>query len=290
MKFAKSITNLGWQQPKRIFSSFLLVVFIGAIAFLMLFPILWALSTSLKDIREILAIPPHLIPHEPTMANYQRLVRGDVGIVHNIRNSLFYSISAVFLTLVFGSLAAYAFARLQFAAKDLLLIVVVSCMTIPLMATLTPTYFYLTWLKLVDRWYTLILIYWAHNLPLAIWLLRGFFQSIPTDMEKAALVDGYSRVESFYKVLLPLSRPGLITVALFVFLGAWNDYIVSLTMIKNPALRTLSVAIESYLGEFGREWGPLTAAAIVAIVPVVVLFVLFRNYFLGGLTSGAVKG
>lgn len=260
------------------------------LALVSLLPILWALSTSFKGPRLILAIPPQLIPDHPTWENYRRLFSGDVGILVNIRNSTFYTLASVVLTVSFGAIAAYTITRFDFAGKKPLLTLVLATMTIPLMGTLIPAFFYLTTLHLLDKWMTLILIYWAHNLPFAIWLLRGFFESVPPDLEKAALVDGYSRFESFYKVLLPLSRPGMVTAALFVFLTAWNDYIVAVTMIKNPALRTLPVGIVSFLGEHGREWGPLTAGAIVAIVPVIVLFIVYRNYFLGGLTSGAVKG
>lgn len=260
------------------------------LAFISLCPILWALSTSLKGPREVLAIPPYLFPRQITWENYLYLFQGDVGILANLRNSAVYTFTAMILTVSFGAMAAYAITRFNFTGKTPLLTLVLTTMTIPLMGTLIPTFFYLTRLQLVDKWATLIIIYWAHSLPFAIWLLRGFFESVPSDLEKAALVDGYSRFESFYKVLLPLSRPGLVTAAIFVFLTAWNDYIVAVTMIKNPALRPLPVGIISFLGEHGREWGPLTAGAILAIVPVIVLFVTFRHYFLGGLTSGAVKG
>ena len=265
-----------------------LVIF--ALAAVSLFPLFWALSTSLKGPREILSIPPHLFPGQITLENYSRVLWGEVGLLANVRNSLFYTLTAMVLTVGFGAMAAYAVTRFNFAGKAPLLTLVLATMTIPLIGTLIPAYFYLTRLHLVDRWITLILIYWAHNLPFAIWLLRGFFESIPSDLEKASLVDGYSRFQSFYKVLLPLSRPGLVTAALFVSLTAWNDYIVAVTMIKNPGLKPLPVGIISFLGEHGREWGPLTAGAILAAVPVIVMFLAFRNYFLGGLTSGAVKG
>jgi len=260
------------------------------LAFISLLPILWAISTSLKGPREILAIPPHLFPRQITWENYLYLFQGDVGILANLRNSSLYTFSAMILTVSFGAMAAYTITRFNFTGKKPLLTLVLATMIIPLMGTLIPAYFYLTSLHLLDKWATLVLIYWAHNLPFAIWLLRGFFESVPPDLEKAALVDGYSRFESFYKILLPLSRPGLVTASLFVFLTAWNDYIVAVTMIKNPSLKPLPVGIISFLGEHGREWGPLTAGAILAIIPVIVLFIIFRNYFLGGLTSGAVKG
>ena len=275
---------------RRITEAVLAGAVILVLAFISLLPMLWALSTSFKGPREVLAIPPHLLPREITLENYSYLFQPDVGILANVRNSTFYTLTAMFLTVGFGAMAAYAISRFHFAGKAPLLTLVLATMTIPLMGTLIPAYFYLTRLHLIDRWITLVIIYWAHNLPFAIWLLRGFFESVPSDLEKAALVDGYTRFGSFYKVLLPLSRPGLITAALFVSLTAWNDYIVAVTMIKNPSLKPLPVGIISFLGEHGREWGPLTAGAILAVVPVMVMFLAFRNYFLGGLTSGAVKG
>jgi multiple sugar transport system permease protein len=275
---------------RRTLDALLAGIAILLLALISLLPILWALSTSLKGPREVLAIPPHLIPQSLTLENYLYLFQGDVGILANLRNSGLYTLTAMILTVSFGAMTAYTITRFNFTGKKPLLTLVLATMTIPLMGTLIPAYFYLASLGLLDRWVTLILIYWAHNLPFAIWLLRGFFESVPPDLEKAALVDGYTRFESFYKILLPLSRPGLVTAALFVFLTAWNDYIVAVTMIKNPALKPLPVGIISFLGEHGREWGPLTAGAILAIVPIVVLFIVFRSYFLGGLTSGAVKG
>jgi len=135
-----------------------------------------------------------------------------------------------------------------------------------------------------------VLLYTAYQLPLAVWVLYGYFRTIPTEYENAAMVDGYSRLAALRKVVLPLSAPGLIAAGLFTLTFAWNDFVVAVAMNSSDDARTLPVAIYTYLGFFGREWGPLTAAAMVSIVPVIAVFVIFQKYFLSGMTGGGVKG
>jgi len=252
-------------------------------------PIAWGLSTSLKRTEKILELPPELIPSEPTLTHYIRLFF-EGGISRYIANSLVVSAATVALCLSIGALGGYALARFQFRGKGLVMLIVVSVMSIPIASMIVPTYTLMAQLGLLNSRVGLVLIYTAYQLPMVVWLLYGYFQTIPRELENAAMIDGYSRLAAMRKVLLPLSGPGLVAAGLFVLVFAWNDFVVALVMTSEDAVRTLPVAIYFYLGFYGREWGPLTASAMISIVPVIGIFVVFQRYFMSGMTGGGVKG
>ena len=258
------------------------------VTILAVLPILWALSTSLKRSSEIFAVPLRLIPRHPTLDNYLRLVQDHFG--RFALNSFLYTGAAILIALACAGLASYALARVDFRGKSLIIFLFLMTLITPYMAVLVPLMFMMTKIGFTNTVFTLPVIYAAQSIPFAAWFLKGYFEMIPDSMEKAALVDGYSRVEVLYKVLLPVSMPGIISTSIFVALTSWNDYIVAVFMLSRSRLQTLPVAMFYYLGTHGREWGPLSAAAIVSIVPIVTVFVIFRRYFLGGLLSGAIKG
>ena len=253
-----------------------------------LFPIVWGLSTSLKPANTILAFPPELVPAQPTLAHYRLLV--ETGIAWPILNSVVVSALTVALCVALGALAAYGLARLRFHGKGAVMFVIVAVMSIPLPSLLVPTFTFLAQIDLINTLTGLVLLYTAYQLPMTVWILYGYFLTLPEALENAARIDGYGRLATLRKVVLPLSWPGLIAAGLFVLTFAWNDFVVAVAMNTSENVRTLPVAIYHYLGFFGREWGPLTAAAMVSIVPVVAVFVLFQRYFLSGMTGGGVKG
>jgi len=253
-----------------------------------LFPILWGLSTSLKPSDRILAFPPELLPSQPTLEHYRLLVK--TGIHGPLANSAIVSFATVVLALVLGTLAAYALARFEFRGKRAILFAVIAIMSIPLPSLLVPSFIFLALLGLTNTLTGLALLYTTYQLPITVWILYGYFRTIPREYENAAMIDGYSRLEALRKVVLPLSGPGLVAAGLFVLTFAWNDFVVAVAMNSSEGARTLPVAIYGYLGFFGREWGPLTAAAMVSVVPVIVIFALFQRYFLSGMSGGGVKG
>jgi multiple sugar transport system permease protein len=257
------------------------------IALVALFPILWGLSTSLKTAPDIVAFPPTLLPPEPTLEHYALLFR--TGIERYVFNSVVVSFAAVIGALALGSLAAYAAARLRFRGRSAILLAVVALMSIPLPSLLVPTFTFLARIGLLDSLTGLALLYIAYQLPIVVWVLYGYFLTIPVELENAARIDGYSRFATLRKIVLPLSGPGLVAAGLFVLTFAWNDFVVAVAMTSSESVKTLPVAIYGYLGFYGREWGPLTAAAILSILPVIAVFVLFQRFFLSGMTSGGVK-
>lgn len=264
------------------------VAITAAICLVVLFPILWGLSTSLKPADRILAYPPEFLPSQPTLEHYLVLFR--TGIEGPIFNSALVSAATVLLCLGIGAFAAYGLARFEFRGRRAVLFAVIATMSIPLPSLLVPSFTFLALLGLTNSLVGLTLLYTAYQLPITVWILYGYFRTIPTEYESAAMIDGYSRVQALRKVVLPLSGPGLIAAGLFVLTFAWNDFVVAVAMNSAASVRTLPVAIYGYLGFFGREWGPLTAAAMVSIVPVIAVFVVFQRYFLSGMSGGGVKG
>jgi len=253
-----------------------------------LFPIVWGLSTSLKPTSDILRLPPVILPSPPSLEHYRTLI--ETGIGRYVLNSAIVSFFTVALSLMLGTLAGYALARFTFRGKAAVMFVIVAVMSIPLPSLVVPTFTFLALLGLTNSLVGLVLLYTAYQLPITVWILYGYFQTIPTQLENAAMIDGYTRMQALRKVVLPLSGPGLVAAALFVVTFAWNDFVVAVAMNSSDEVRTLPVAIYNYLGFFGREWGPLTAAAMVSIVPIIVVFVVFQRYFLSGMTGGSVKG
>jgi len=254
----------------------------------MLAPIVWGFSTSLKKPKDILAYPPELIPSDPTLENYALLFRE--GIAGPMLNSTLISGLTVVFCLFIGFLAAYAMARFEFRGKSLLLLLIVAVMSIPLPSLLVPTYTFLFHLGLLDTRVGLVLLYTAYQLPLAVWILYGYIGTLPEELDRAAMIDGYSRMQIIAKIIFPLSRIGLIAAGLFILTFAWNDFIIAVIMNGAESGRTLPVAVFRFLGVFGREWGPLTASSMLSVVPIIIIFILFQRYFLSGVTGGSVKG
>jgi ABC-type glycerol-3-phosphate transport system permease component len=258
---------------------------IGAFA---LFPILWGLSSSLKPAERIVEFPPRLLPEAPTLAHYARVFQDDAGFY--ILNSALVSAATILLTLVLAALGGYALARYEFRGRGVAMMAVVAVMSIPIASLLVPTFTLISALGLFDTRLGLVLLYTAYQLPAALWMLYGYFTSLPVELEHAARVDGCGPLRTLTRVVLPLSKPGLVAAALFILVFAWNDFVVAVTMTAAQEVRTFPVAIYFYLGFYGREWGPLLAASLISIVPIIAVFVFLQRYFMSGLTGGGVKG
>ncbi len=253
-----------------------------------LFPILWGLSSSFKPTDRIIEFPPRLLPEAPTLEHYQRIFQDDAAFY--IMNSALVSAATVFLTLALAALGGYALARYDFRGRTFAMMSVIAVMSIPIASLLVPTFTLISVLGLFDTRLGLVLLYTAYQLPAALWMLYGYFMSLPVEIENAARVDGCSPTRTLRKVVLPLSKPGLVAAALFCLVFAWNDFVVAVTMTSSQETRTFPVAIYFYLGFYGREWGPLLAASLVSIVPIIAVFVFLQRYFMSGLTGGGVKG
>jgi len=252
-------------------------------------PILWSISTSLKKSNEVLTYPPTLIGSEIVLDQYRDITAA--GFLGFMKNSSLYALAAIVLGLVLGSVAAYGFDRFKIKGGKILFFLVVASipMSIGSSSVLIPTYLYLSDLNLINTWYVLPILYAVYNLPMSIWILKGSYEAIPRSIDDAARIDGCSNFVVFWRVVLPLAKPGIISAAMFLFIGAWNDYLTGSVMVTSTSLRTIQFSIYSYLGFFGREWGKLTAAASLALIPVILLFVVLGRHLISGLTKGSVK-
>jgi len=251
-------------------------------------PILWGVLSSLKPTNQILELPPRFIPREVTLEHYARVI-GDKGLLY-LGNSAVISAAAVVISLFVGALAAYGLARYQFRGRQALMVFTIGVMSIPIASLLIPTFTLLSLTGLINTHLGLILLYTAYQLPIVVWLLYGYFLSLPIEVEYAARIDGYTAWGTLRRVVLPLSKPALVAAALFVLVFSWNDFIVAVTMTTSEAVRTFPVAVYFYLGFYGREWGPLLASSVISIVPIVLVFIFLQRYFISGLTGGGVKG
>lgn len=253
-----------------------------------LLPFAWAFLTSVKLQHQIYAFPPEIIPNPFTLFNYGSEFEG--GLAQGLFNSAFVSVCSVALTLIASSLAAYPLARMRFRGSQIVLFIIIAPMMIPGLVNLIPTYLILAALGLLDTYLGLILIYWVGSLPISVWILRGFFQTVPKELEEAAVVDGCSRVQTLFQIILPISRPALVAVALLSFLNAWNDFIVASIITTSAEMRTAQIFLYANIGDVEVNWGGLMAAALVVSLPVVLLFFFLQRGFISGLTAGAVKG
>lgn len=260
-----------------------------ALLVLNVLPLAWGVITSLKPGDEILLYPPELI-FRPTLAHYLRVLQEGFG--HNLLVSLLDTLAAVALTLLVAVPAAYAFARGNFALRRPLYLLVVACIPLALGASalIIPSYIWFMRLGLNDTVVVLPLIYAGYQIPMAIWIIRNAIEAVPVELDEAATIDGCGHFGVLCRVVLPLARSGIGAAAILAFVGAWNEFLAGSVMVDAAALKPVQPAIYAFVGYFGREWGPLTAAATLAILPIVVAFALFGRLIISGLTSGAVKG
>lgn len=257
------------------------------VALLALLPFAWAFLTSLKVERQVYAFPPQLLPNPATLYNYGQAIGH--GLLLALFNSAVVSLTTVALVLVAGSLAAYPLARMTFRGSQFILFLIIAPMMIPGLVNLVPTYIVMAKLELLDSYGGLILIYWVHSLPLAIWILRGFFQTVPYELEDAAAVDGCSRLRMLWSIVLPLSQPALAAVALLVFLNAWNEFVIASIMTSSSVMRTAQVFLYLTMTDVGVNWGEMMASALAINLPVLALFLLLQRRFIAGLTAGALR-
>ncbi|ORJ63677.1 carbohydrate ABC transporter permease [Mycobacterium simiae] len=254
-----------------------------------LLPVLWILSLSLKPTSTVK--DGKLIPSSVTLENYRGIFRGDF-FTSALLNSIGIALIATAVAVLLGAMAAYAIARLHFPGKRLLVGSALLITMFPAISLVTPLFEIERWLGLFDTWPGLILPYITFALPLAMYTLSAFFREIPWDLEKAAKMDGATPGQAFRKVIVPLAAPGLVTAAILVFIFAWNDLLLALSLTATKAAITAPVAIANFPGssQFEEPTGSIAAGAIVITVPIIVFVLIFQRRIVAGLTSGAVKG
>jgi multiple sugar transport system permease protein len=254
-----------------------------------LLPVVWILSLSLKPTQAVK--DGKLIPSSITFDNYRGIFKGDV-FTSALVNSLGIGLITTVIAVVIGGMAAYAVARLEFAGKKLLVGAALLIAMFPQISLVTPLFNIERRIGLFDTWAGLIIPYIAFALPLAIYILAAFFREIPRDLEKAAKMDGATPAQAFRRVIAPLAAPGIVTAAILVFIFAWNDLLLALSLTATTAAITAPVAIANFSGssQFEEPTGSIAAGAMVITIPIIIFVLIFQRKIVAGLTSGAVKG
>src|SRR3954466_14442818 len=282
-------------------------VAVAAIVVFCLFPFYWLISISLTtgtDLQSSDLIPPRpaakpghppraasLTPPNPTLANYKEIFKNP-DFTKALRNSAVVALSTTALALAVGSFCAYALARLKLRGKFLVLAIVLTISTFPQIAIAAPLFKLWSDIGLFNTWLGLIIPYLTFALPLSIYIMVSFFREIPKDLEEAALVDGATRFQAFRKVVIPLAAPGLATAGILTFIGAWNEFLLAVTLTSSSRARTVPAAIAFFTGatEYEVPLGTISAASVIITIPLIALVIIFQKRIVAGLTAGAVKG
>lgn len=253
------------------------------------FPALWIVFTSLKTEAELMRLPITIWPAQPTLVNYSRVFT-DQPIFTFMWNSVVVATLSTLLCVTVSAMAAYALVRLRLPKPNLILAVLLAVAMFPLISLMVPLFSVMRDLGLLNTWWALIFPYAVLSMPVCTLVLISFFQDIPRDLENAAMIDGCTRVGALWHVVIPLTAPGVFTAGILAFVNAWDEFLLALTLSPRVASRTLPVGITLYQGEFSFPWPIISAALVVAIVPICVLIAIFQERVVGGLTSGGMKG
>ena len=261
---------------------------LAAIALLMLFPLLWLLSTSLKSPTEdIFQFPPQLLPSQPTFNNFVRVWQTN-PFGRYLFNSTLIAVLTVALNLLFCALAAYPLARLEFRGREIIFTAIVTTIMIPFQIVMIPLYILTVQLGMKNSY--LGIIFPAIASAFGIFLLRQAFQGVPKELEEAARIDGCSELGIWWNVMIPAIRPALVTLAIFVFIGSWSDFLWPLIVIDKPEFYTLPLGVAMLAGTFSLDWRLIAAGSIISIAPILVLFLFLQRYIVPTETGSGVKG
>ena len=305
---SRALTTRLWGRRALLFVASLVV------ALYVLAPIAWLVSSSLQSEAEITSVPPHWIPEQPTLENFEDIFKsrdqvvtyetrkvGDTAtggfipstaanLLPSMWNSFCVAIAVVVLNLLVSLPAAYALAKIRFKGRSASIYFMLSTRVIPDIALVVPFFLFVQKLGLMDNLWSLIITYLAITVPFSIFILTGYFESLPEELDKAARVDGCSRFESLLYVFLPLSLPSMVAVILFTFLTSWNEFLLALMFTQTPASQTMPIVVASFTSDFNISFSFINAAGVMAIIPPVIIAVVFERYIVSGLTAGAVKG
>jgi multiple sugar transport system permease protein/raffinose/stachyose/melibiose transport system permease protein len=258
------------------------------LAVVILLPFFWMVSVSLKPGAEPFAIPAKLWPDNPTLENYVTAFRPEFRIY--FMNSVIVSLSTVAIVVSLALLAAYTFTRNQTRVIMVLMALVVAAQMFPASAIIIPIYKLMKDANLLNTYASLIIAYITVTLPVAIWMLRAFMARLPVELDEAAAVDGCGPFRTFFSVILPLCRPGIVATAVFVLIVTWQEFLFALSFTSTKEMRTLPVGMNDFIGQYGIRYGELMASSVLISIPVVAVFFLLQRQFVAGLTAGAVKG
>lgn len=252
------------------------------------FPILWMFFASVKSNTEIFSLPPRLLPDDFTIVAYQAIF-GDPSKLRFFLNSYLVAGAVTGLTVVVAILTAYAFTRYSFRSKNVLSVFIISTQTVPPITLLIPYFGMVVAFGIFDTYFALVLTYMVFTLPYAVLLMTGYLNTLPKELDEAVLVDGGSSWTALWRVIVPLSLPGIVATAVYTFLLSWNEFLFALTLTKSMELRTVPIGISLLMGQHAFEWNEMMAMSVLGSLPLLILYLVAQRYFLAGMTAGSVK-
>ncbi len=274
------------ETPLKKFLTYFVII---ALLFLFVFPIYWMFISSLKDNSVLMRLPPQLYPTFSTLDSYKTIFQ-NVKYMRYIGNSLIVASITVVIDLLFSVFAGYSLSRFRYPGRKAIMTVTLSAQVFPTVVILISLYEFFSKFKLMNSYFGLALADVAMSLPLSVWMLKSFCDSVPRSLDEAARVDGCGRFRTMMQIVVPLLKPGMLAVGIYAFLMSWDDYLLGLVIMTKTPKKTLPVGIsESFLGEFGFDYSGMMTISVVASLPVLLLFLIFQKYMVAGLTGGAVK-
>lgn len=252
-------------------------------------PFFWMVSTSFKTTEETYTVPLVWIPRYPTIKNFLYMIKRAPFLTY-FRNSVVVAVSTTVIAIILASLAGYSFSRFKFLGGHSLLLLFLITQMFPGALLIIPLFQIIKVLRLLNTLYALILSYITFSLPLCTWLMKGFFDQIPQELEEAAMIDGCSRVSAMVRVIFPLALPGVMAASIFSFIGAWDEFIFALVFTSTDKVRTLPIGLQRFITSYEIYWNHLGAASVLTTIPVVILFLFIQRHMVKGLTAGSVKG
>src|SRR5579859_268703 len=263
-----------------------------------LLPIIWLFLSTIQTEASLLTLPTQIIPSDITFRNYTDIFKpaafgqnsGESTFILALRNSVLVCLGTTAISMIFGTLAAYAFARFNIPHKRTLLLVVLGSQLLPAVSIIIPLFRMFKTAGLLDSLMGLILAYSTFSMPFVVWIMAGYFQSVPRELEEAARIDGASRFQAFLRVALPLALPGLGATAIFTLLNAWDEFFFALIFTSTYASKTLPVALAEFIGRHSVNWGLLVTGGFIASLPPIILSLAFYRYIVSGVSAGGLKG
>lgn len=271
--------------PRSLFNYFIFLIVI-LVTFI---PILWIGITSIKRTIDVFVYPPVIIPENPAFDNYVKIFKL-AEMRKTFLNSIIVALTTTSSVILLSSLAAYSFSRFAFKGKGIIMMILLGTQMIPAVTNIIPLYITMLRLHLLDSITALFLVYSALNIPFSVWIIKSYFDSIPTSLDEAAMIDGANRIYVIFRIIFPLSLPGIAAASLFVFIQCWNEFYLALVLTSTLKSRTIPLGLFTFQASYDIQWNLLCAASVVAMLPIIILFVILQENFVSGLTKGAFKG